>query len=307
MKNTMGIKFNIVSEEDAYQFLYESNYFFKIKAFCKNYPKYIQTNSSKKGQYINLEFAYIKELSTIDAIFRKIVLDMVLDVEHFMKVQLIRDISENENEDGYTIIDSFINTQRPYLIDEIKSKSKNSYSNELINKYKDQFAIWNFIEIITFGDFISLYEFYYSKYENQYNLKGKLLPVKCLRNAAAHNNCLLNKLVPPFSKNIEPNKAIMNTISKIKYMPKKTREAKMKNPTIHDFVVLLDVYCTVIESSKTLNYGLTRLYDFFHNRCLKHKDYFENNNVIKSNYDFLVKVLDFYRQKLYNVCTEQKA
>ena len=159
MKNTMGIKFNIVSEEDAYQFLYESNYFFKIKAFCKNYPKYIQTNSSKKGQYINLEFAYIKELSTIDAIFRKIVLDMVLDVEHFMKVQLIRDISENENEDGYTIIDSFINTQRPYLIDEIKSKSKNSYSNELINKYKDQFAIWNFIEIITFGDFISLYEF----------------------------------------------------------------------------------------------------------------------------------------------------
>ena len=60
MKNTMGIKFNIVSEEDAYQFLYESNYFFKIKAFCKNYPKYIQTNSSiKYGLWVFIKLSII--------------------------------------------------------------------------------------------------------------------------------------------------------------------------------------------------------------------------------------------------------
>ena len=89
-------------------------------------------------------------------------------------------------------------------------------------------------------------------------------------------------------------------------MPKKTRESKMKNPVIHDFVVLLDVYCTVISSKQTLAHGLDTLSDFFKNRCLKHKNYFENNDTIKTNYEFLVKVLDFYAKPAYNKSVEQK-
>lgn len=263
MRDEKGIKFNIVNEADAQNFLKYNNYYFKIKAFAKNYPKYTQITSEKKNQYINLEFAYLKELSTLDAIFRKIVIQMVLDVEHFLKVQLISDFSENPDEDGYTIINDYLNKMKPRLLNEIISKSQNSYCHGLIDKYKSDFAIWNIIEVISFGDFIDLYEYYYSKYENKYNVKGKLLPINWLRNAAAHNNCLINSLLPPYSKEIVPNKSVMSKISKIKDMPKKTRESKMKNPVIHDFVVLLDVYCTVIESPKTLHYGLNELNSFF--------------------------------------------
>lgn len=306
MRDEKGIKFNIVNEADAQNFLKYNNYYFKIKAFAKNYPKYTQITSEKKNQYINLEFAYLKELSTLDAIFRKIVIQMVLDVEHFLKVQLISDFSENPDEDGYTIINDYLNKMKPRLLNEIISKSQNSYCHGLIDKYKSDFAIWNIIEVISFGDFIDLYEYYYSKYENKYNVKGKLLPIKWLRNAAAHNNCLINSLLPPYSKEIVPNKSVMSKISKIKDMPKKTRESKMKNPVIHDFVVLLDVYCTVIESPKTLHYGLNELNSFFYSRCLFHKDYFENNDTIKSSYNFLIKVLDFYKKKAYNINDEQK-
>lgn len=34
-----GIKFNFISKEKAKKFLSESNYFFKLKAFAKNYDK----------------------------------------------------------------------------------------------------------------------------------------------------------------------------------------------------------------------------------------------------------------------------
>lgn len=300
MKKEKGIKFNIINEQEAAEFLHRSTYYFKLKAYAKNFPKYTQESSNKINQYINLEFAYLKELSIIDSNFRKIILSMVLDIEHFLKVQLIADFSENPNEDGYEIIKSFLSSMKPSLQDELIKKSSNSYCFELINKYKDNFAIWNLIEVISFGDFIDLYEYYYSFYENKYNINGKLLPIKWLRNAAAHNNCLLHKLLPPYSKEIVPNKQIMGKISRIKHMPRKTRENKMKNPIMHDFVILLDVYCTVIQSRKTIEYGLNKLSEFIDDRCLKHKDYFEKNEVLVSNHAFLKKVVDFYSKTVYN-------
>ena len=306
MRDEKGIKFNIVNESEALDFLKYNNYYFKLKAFAKNYPKYNQDSSNKKNKYINLEFAYLKELSTLDALFRKLVLQMVLDVEHFLKVQLISDFSDNPNEDGYTIINNFLTKIKPQLAKEITSKSQNSYCHGLIEKYQSDFAIWNIIEVISFGDFIDLYEYYYSYYDNKYNVNGKLLPIKGIRNAAAHNNCLINSLLPPYSREITAHKAVMNKISKIKNMPKKTREAKMKNPVIHDFVVLLDVYFSIIKSEKTLTHGIHDLYNFFYERCLLHKDYFDNNDTIKSSYNFIIKVLYFYTKKTYNINVEQK-
>ena len=50
-----GVKFNIVTEEDAREFLLDSTYYFKLKAFQKNY------NKKQNGDYINLEFAYLKD------------------------------------------------------------------------------------------------------------------------------------------------------------------------------------------------------------------------------------------------------
>ncbi len=296
MKSQKGIQFNIVTEEEALKFLQENNYYFKLKAFAKNYQKYTSPNNPEKyGKYINLEFAYLQELSTLDALFRKIVIKMVLDVEHFLKVQLMRDISENMDEDGYSIVDQFLKNTNGSVLDEIRQKSKNSYCADLVKKHKENFSIWSIIEVLSFGDFIELYRYYYSRYDNEYEIENFLYPIKWLRNAAAHNNCLLHKMTKPYSKEITPNRKLMNIVSKIPSMPKKTYESKMENPTVHDFVALLEVYSKVV-SEATKKYGLSELEKFVHERCIKRKEYFANNEILTSNYKFFVKVVDFYSE-----------
>ena len=106
MKNESGIKFNIISEDKALDFLTNNNYYFKLKSYSKNYEKYIKGDNA--GKYINLEFAYLVELSKIDMYFRRIILKMTLDIEHFLKTQLLRDFHNNEHEDGYSIVDEFL-------------------------------------------------------------------------------------------------------------------------------------------------------------------------------------------------------
>jgi abortive infection bacteriophage resistance protein len=105
MKNK-GITFNIVSEEDAKSFLQENNYYMKLASYRANYPKY--ESGSKKGQYVNLDFAYLKELSTIDMHLRYLIMKMCLDIEHALKVSLITHVENNPKEDGYELIRRFI-------------------------------------------------------------------------------------------------------------------------------------------------------------------------------------------------------
>lgn len=70
------IKINIVSEQQAAAFLSENNYYFKLKAFCKNYSKFSQGENA--GKYFNVDFAYLQELSTLDMYLREIVLNFTL-------------------------------------------------------------------------------------------------------------------------------------------------------------------------------------------------------------------------------------
>ena len=62
MRDHCGIQFEISPEEDAIAFLSNSNYFFKVKSFAKDYPK-----DRFSGKYIGLDFAYLRELSLLDA------------------------------------------------------------------------------------------------------------------------------------------------------------------------------------------------------------------------------------------------
>ena len=96
-----GITFEKVGIPEAKRFLRENNYYFKLKAYGRNYDKY--TATIKKGQYINLDFAYLQELSTIDMHLRKMILSMALDIEHALKVQMLYDLSVNPGENGYDI------------------------------------------------------------------------------------------------------------------------------------------------------------------------------------------------------------
>lgn len=81
-----GVRFSIISEKEALDYLLKNNNFFKLTAYRKNYQK------NREDKYVNLEFAYLRDLAIIDMRIRKCLLDMCLDVEHNTRMKIVRAI-----------------------------------------------------------------------------------------------------------------------------------------------------------------------------------------------------------------------
>ena len=284
-----GITFNIVSEAEATRFLENSTYYFRLKAYAKNYHKHVTPGTN--GRYINLEFAYLKELSTIDAHLRRLILVMALDLEHFLKVRMLTDF-QKVDEDGYDIVQELVK-MRPDLKDDIERKANTSTCNEIIKKYRDEWAIWNVVEVMSLGQLSDLYGLFYlrNKFANTYT--NMLLPVNMIRNAAAHNNCLINRLRPPYSRVITPCRELKYELSEHVGLSQKSSEKRLIHPAIHDFSALLYLYHRIVpDPTRQHTYG--DLKGLFNDRMLKRREYFEKNEVIKSSYNYVVDIVNFY-------------
>lgn len=281
----------------AENFLKKNTYYFKLKCYARNYNHYQSTN--RRGQYINLDFSYLVELSTLDMYLRKIILNMALDIEHALKTNLLLDLAENDKEDGYHIVNAYLNADYNRVL-RIHDKIGKSVTSDLVTKhqgeYEDTYALWEIVEVLSFGDFIDLYTLYYQMYPSKEEYSSFLWSVKFLRNAAAHNNCLINSLKAPYSINIRETKEIQSQIGKLK-LPEKSKTRCMKNPVVHDFIVLVFVYLNVIKSSKMKVHGIDELNWLFHDRMLKNKSYFEKNNIITETYKFVTRAVDYMCNK----------
>lgn len=296
MRDDKGIMFNIASEDSAKAFLTYNNYYFKLKAFAKNYEKYAIGEDA--GKYVDLDFAYLQELSTLDMYFRKFIIKISLDIEHFLKVKLLNDVALNPVEDGYDIVQDWL-SKRPRVVDGLKHKKRNSMCGELIVKYEACFAIWNLVEVISFGDFADLYHFYYNKYPDKKSLSNLVFPIKCIRNAAAHNNCLLNSLRKPYMIT-RKSKELSTRIANIPSIPKPLGKKMLKNPVIHDFICTLFVYNELVTSKKMKMHGMLELHDLINDRFARHSEYFEKNMEIKESFRFVKYVVDHFVDSVYN-------
>lgn len=297
-----NIKFEIMDEHSALQYLTYNTYYFKIKSFAKSF----EYNESKK-QYIHLDFEYLVELSKLDMYLREYIIKLSLDTEHFLKVKLINDLTNNDKEDGYNIISQFFQ-KYPYIKRNIDFKKNDSACADLIHKYENNWAVWNIVEVLSFGDFIKLFELYYGLYpENKSQTINNLLwPLKFIRNASAHNNCLLNTLRKPYThthlfngkKNIiEPNKKLVSLLTEIPNISKNTRKKKIANPIIHDFIATLFLFNEVCSSPILKEKQLHILQDLINVRFVKHSEYFINDNIFTSNYEFVKKIVDYLCEK----------
>lgn len=244
MKNK-GISFSIETEEDAANFLTYNNYYMKLASYRSNYKKY--SSGPKTGQYINLEYAYLRELSTIDMHLRYVLSRMSLDIEHALKVKLLREIEQNPKEDGYTIIQKFLAKDNNIkILSKIQSHKASDYCKGLIEKYYPYFPAWVFVELISFGDLTHLCSFYHQYYGIEIGNRILLNSVKDVRNATSHSNCLINVLSP--GNNI-PHGFIITRTKRIDGISKNSCNKKLKNKFIYDFVCLLFAYDEIVSSS----------------------------------------------------------
>ena len=49
------------------------------------------------------------------------------------------------------------------------------------------------------------------------------------------------------------------------------------------------------------------LRDLFENRFLRHRDYFKQDLLLVSSYNFILKIIDFLDSEVYNSSEEQKS
>ncbi len=293
-----GIKFNIMSEDDAKNFLSQNTYYFKFKSYGKAFER-------NKGTFVNLDFAYIVELSKLDAHLRSFIIQLSLDTEHLLKAELIKDVTENEYADGYTVCKVFLECNER-IKQKIENMKQNSASADLIYKYNNNWPIWALIEILSFGDFICLYRFYYEIYKlnRDQNKIDLLMSLKFLRNASAHNNCLLNSLRIPYTHTHMNNKngitktsSLMKTLATIPTIGQTSRKKKMSNPIVHDFVASLFLFDYVCSSDAIRKRTYNEINNLFKTRFIEHKDYFIQDTVFTSYYEFIIKIIDFLEDR----------
>ncbi len=283
-----GIKFNVMDEDAAKEYLINNNYYMKLGSYRFNYQKY--SNGNCKGQYINLEFAYLKELAIIDMHLRYIIVEMCLSIEHFLKLRLLNEIESNISEDGYHLVQQFIAKDKNFnILKKIQVNSSSAYCKDLSNKYFPYFPAWVFVELISFGQLGHLCAFYSQMYNTEICNNSLINSVRDIRNAAAHSSCLINHL---YANDNRPDPNILRMVKNLSSFGDSAVTKKLKNKCIYDFCCLLITYSDIISSSPVRDKGAKKLHDLFDNRMTKHKDWFSTNNMLISMYKFTKDLLD---------------
>ena len=286
-KNDLGITFNIMDEQTAQEFLQKNNYFFRLKQYTE-----ICTEKTKSGKYQYLDFGHLVELSTIDMFLRKLLLKMTIDLEHYLKVNLVNDCQTNPDDDGYGVVKAFFEKE-PYIQKTVeKGNNFSCYSGMDIDQCLAYPAVWNVVELLGFHDFTYFYSFYYEYFHLKSEFKSHIDSIRRIRNAAAHNSCMLCNFKPgkyPFDPEISFELAGANL-----GVSPGTITANLKIPLINDFAVMLSVYTRLITSPMVKQKTFEEIKDFFDTRMVYHKDYFEKFTNIKNAYTFARKLLDYY-------------
>jgi abortive infection bacteriophage resistance protein len=295
-----GISFNYKTEDDARAYLKANNNFFKLTSYRKNFIKF--KNGFKKDKYENLDFGYLIDLAIIDTRLRIIVLEMALNIEHFAKVSLLNYISEDLTENGYDIIDHYINflseDDKVHLFREIDQNKKSIYCGDIVQKYDGNYPIWVFVEIISFGGFLRFYKYcVYKQYVGNKILKDNyhlMLNVKSIRNAAAHNNCIINDLLNKKSEH-KTNYGLLNDLSKNKKISRQIRDTQLDKMRIQQFVCLLYAHKKIVTSRGVHDHISERLMEL-DNRFFRDYKY-KGCEPLQNSLCFLKNVIDFWFKK----------
>lgn len=296
---TEGVSFTIMTEQEAIEYLTRSTNFFKLNTYKRNYPRKRPHEGAMK-KYIDLEFAYLQELSQLDQIFRRVLSVMCLDIEHFIKVRLLSLAQNDPLEDGYRMVRGFKDSLGKgvhALNNEIERNCDNPYCGALIGKYDpDDLPLWAFIEVIPFGRLLRLYQYYteHSMLENEARIAHLLEYVRDVRNAVAHNNCMLNDLrskQPHEPFYIKAPEALVQAIASLGFSHSKAN-TYLSNPRIIQLTALFYLYGKIVTDIDEREFAHLSLQAVVKKRMLLHKDYFIGNPLLVSCYELLVKMVD---------------
>ena len=301
-----NIKFEKISESDAEKYLRDNNNYYNVTSYKHNFLKYPSPAGEKEGLYQDLDFAYLKDMSIIDHRLRLVLFKMIIDIEHYLKIRILNIIETIDEEDGYRIVNMFLdkdfNDEKfPKRVHtSIFKKVGSNYYNKIFSKYdidKDKklenIPVWEFLEIITFGELENFYELFAKEYELKEEIKNIFIlrEIGKLRNAVAHNSCVLSDLDKK-DNSFTPDFKIIKFLKECG-IGKETRSNKLSNSRIRQITYTLYMFNEIVTSEgikKNINEDINELF-------------FNNNELLKSVYEYFKKIIE----KNYVVNTDKNS
>lgn len=299
----MNISFIDIDETIAVEILSSEINYSKLMSYTVLFEKY--KKSSKCGQFIELDFAQLYNLSKLDRYLRQLILIMALDIEQSLKVRFLNDYY-SFNLSDINPVEEFWMANNDYLNERYRKENFSSNIQPFITRCEGELKslpIEDFFEVIQFGTFQKFAQFFYSSccYETQnskiYNLFSKQLNgILVLRNIAAHNNPLLPFLIEPYLLSTAPYRDY-STLSFLgsKGIKNRTLNTNMKKPLIHDFLMMLHVAYKILPDYQFDNI-LSLIYVFLMDYCKSYMADYQNNLSLVSAYRFIHSTYQIYKK-----------
>lgn len=293
-----GVTFDRCSEEQAIEALTERDSFLHLAAYRKLFPKH--ANGPDEGEYIDLDFADLIDLDELDGAIRSTFLSLANDIERIAKAQLLGRISQQEHEDGYSIIARFMENQdagyRKAIRRDLERRrdtdgTGDTYSGGLISRYENSMPAWVFLEVEPLGTQLAFMLFCARQWgdESLRDRHYELTYVKAVRNCCSHLSCIVNGFTDAHRSVYDTPFSVQRWLTDKGIKSTKARRSKLKNRRMQQLVTTLAVFDTIGGCKSSASFAaLSELSVALKERAAK---YGEQNGFV-SYLSFLAKVID---------------
>ncbi len=298
-----GVSFNLCSREAAAEYLRTGNNLFRTSAYRKLFP--LQGQGKRVGEYLGLDFEHLRALSSIDRKLRQCFLSITIDVEHFARIKLLN-ACEEHGEDGYAVVEEYLSAKNHKLRNRVtgnmegrskKGEKFDEYSGDLIAHYLNKkMPVWVFLEIVEFGVFNSFYLFCADRWGDKDMRQEHYVLRSCqaLRNACAHNSCVLNGVSRAGEEtDTDINELITDSLNNHGLRRTKTRRARLNNLRTVQMASALYASERLCMRKETRARHAAMLADL-REAWRDAEGLFKKNNVITSFFDFFFKIVDIW-------------